>query len=516
MKGMGNLTVFAVVVILLVVGTYAAGLWTLPGVIPSGCRIMKPVWGYYACEIDPTPVSWENQIFSTATAPEHYIYACTNQDVAVNGMQTPTGTYVSCISNLFYTSSVTAQANCQICQGLVCESQVVKQGQSLLLDFGDRVDCTLHGPLLGSFEYRFIAQYKQKQLVYHDWFGFESETKGVGCDLRSVLPPSEWDKLPQGSKVSMDIGERQNFVVGWTDVASIGNYFTHPTYGDVVCTPQHSLYTLNAFNVIDEAGESGIYYDQAGNCYLVPSENPVGIVECCPGETLVGYTCNTEGKWVPISQGECCIGELCTAIHCPGSGAEYCDISEHKVHRYICRSSDGMCIDELNQYAACCPPDIGCAGDEYCDAETYDCKKKEPGLIPCPFGCCTADYVDLNVYQAKDCASGLTCCPDKQCKADCGVGPPAGAGYEWVWIIILATLGLLIGYSKGAIGAGIGGIVGGIFGYLVYYFLTLPVWMQFLIGIAGVAGAGLITYALLFGGGLITIIVAYSVLRGDS
>lgn len=65
----------------------------------------------------------------------------------------------------------------------------------------------------------------------------------------------------------------------------------------------------------------------------------------------------------------------------------------------------------------------------------------------------------------------------------------------------------------GKIGAAIGGILGALLGYAIYWWTSLPWWQQLLIGIGGVAGAGILMWILLAGGGLIALAVAYSVVK---
>ena len=511
MKGYIGIAAVVVILAALIIASGYFGLYDLL-LIEEGCRIMKPVWGYYKCEKSSVPiditdfkaVGWTN-VYGT--------YYCTNSDIARNGIYAA-GQYRSC--SVSVTSPTAGSWVYKVCRGDTCDDYSGLQGgdygtHTYYLDFGEYLVVSFQSVLVGTAQFSILEQYYQKQLVYHDWFGYESETQGIGCDIRSVLTSDKWNKLPADAKLSLNLDERQNFVVGWTDLATIGNYYTHPAYGDVYCTPQRTVYKLKPYQTANEEGETGTYYDQAGNCYIIPEANPIAIppeVECCPGEIVGGFTCSSENKWVGADQGECCRGGICSAIHCPGGGSDFCDLSTHRVSRFECRESDGACVDVLDKYAECCPPDKGCSGNEYCDVMTYTCKDKPPGLLPCPFQCCVDPIVDTTYYQFKACDLGLACCPGGVCKTTCGI-EPAEPDNEYLWLIIPILLAsfALIGYlTHGILGGVIGAILGGLAGYLVFWWLSLAWWAQLLItlGLAGLGGLGL----WIFGGAIAAMITA--------
>lgn len=98
---------------------------------------------------------------------------------------------------------------------------------------------------------------------------------------------------------------------------------------------------------------------------------------------------------------------------------------------------------------------------------------------------------------------GIPYCRDKN------VPPPPPNPNPWLWVLIpgLAIILGLIGYfTRGAIIGVILAVIGGVIGYAIYWFMTLPVWMQWLIGFAGIAGAGIMIY--LFGGIIAALVVA--------
>lgn len=519
-----NAYIYGVIGIIIVLGVlflFTGGDFTFQ-IDPATCQILKPIWGYYQCEKSSVPVDIPRFV-TTPPLQNHYeTYYCTNNDVAKNGYYTGQD-FKSCAIT---TSSPTAGSWVyKVCSGIACGPYSSLQGgdyntHTSYLDFGEYAVYSYQGGI-GQINFNNNMQYFQRQLVYRNWFGQDMQVAGVGCDMRSLLPASEWDRLPANSKQSLDMDERQNFVVGWVNLPYVGNYQNHPTYGPVMCVKTstgHALYGINTYNTIDESGESGVYQDHAGNCYLVPTENPVATnpeIECCQGETLQGYACNSYGKWESIDVGECCVGGLCTAVHCPGQGAEYCDLTNHRVSKFVCQQSNGMCVDSINKYAECCPPDIGCSGDDYCDVTTYTCKKKPTGKLPCPFACCVDPIIDTTYYQEKPCPPGQECCPGGDCKETCGVEPPVEENdYLWLIIPLFAVLLGAVGVAyRGVLGGIILGIIGGIAGYVIFWFLTLPWWVQLLLGLG--LGAGAVALTWLFGGLIIAIIavIAREVLK---
>lgn len=187
--------------------------------------------------------------------------------------------------------------------------------------------------------------------------------------------------------------------------------------------------------------------------------------------------------------------------------------------------TEAKCVGNMCSYAdtpvGCCIIS-DCPSGYFCNSE-YACQKSQAEPADCPYDCCDAR---TNVYDAdfkqKYCPSQIPyCCPDHHCAAfreDCGWVPPSPDGdanaWLWLWIPILALLFGAIGYKLGSlIGAIIGGIVGGIVGYLVYSFFSLPWIVQLLIGIGGIAGAGILIYIMLFGGGLVALAVVYSAVK---
>jgi hypothetical protein len=507
----GQTAYYAIAIIAVLAVAFAAtGGWQQMGLIDTGCRIMKPVWGFYKCEVASVPVDYVTEnVYVNALSTEYRRYDCNNLDIARNAIQVG-GQYRSCAI------SVTNPAGGGNWDYMICMHECtpyMKAGpnyggttETVGLDFGEYIKIRYNGPLFGSLTYPTVGQYKQKQLVYHDWYGYESETQGIGCDIRAVLPYTEWLKLPKDSLLSLNIDQRQNFVVGWIDLPVVGNFYTHPLHGDVICTPNHVLYKVKPYTVANAAGEAGIYEDNAGNCYLIPETNPVeSNVDCCPGEVIGGYTCNNANELVGVVEGECCRGGICTALYCPGGGSEFCDLSSHTVSKFECRESDGACVDTLNKYAECCPPDIGCGGNQFCDAETYTCKDKPIGLIPCPRECCTADTIDLTYYQEHLCAGGLECCPGGYCAESCDGIPEQDL--TWLLIPVLAALLGIVGYyASGVPGAIILGILGGVIGYLVYWVSQLAWWAQILLAL-GLGGLGVLGIYL-FAGTISAIIIA--------
>jgi hypothetical protein len=186
-----------------------------------------------------------------------------------------------------------------------------------------------------------------------------------------------------------------------------------------------------------------------------------------------------------------------------------CDWSTQKVKENYCNLGTHKC--GVRETPVECCYDTNCAEGYYCDSD-YKCKEKVTPKTECPYECCVREPL----YFDKNCAQDMQCCPGHQCKYNCNDVPPKPKQNPWLWLIIPAFIALfaLVGYAAmDYIGAGIGGIVGGMMGYVIYWFLTLPWWGQWLIAIGLGAGGAIIIYILLFGGGLITLALFYSIIK---
>jgi hypothetical protein len=398
--------------------TAKTSLSILPFEVAPTCRIIKPTWGFYKCEKSSVENSIPKIIQTSGSNSGYGWFRCDYSDVA--------GTYQAC---RFYVDQLTTSENklyYKICSGDPCDitsttditGTLTARGQEIKINFGQVITFMVQGywPGWNTYSAQITEAYYKKQLIYHDWFGYESLTKGIGCDIRAILPSTDWNKLPKDSKTSLQMDERQNFIVGYIDLPVLGNYFTHPTYGDVVCTQQHQLYKIKLYQTATDPNTIGTYTTQNNVCYYTTEANSVANVECCPGETLTGYTCSNEGKLVPVDKGVCVRGGISSAQLCPGGGGYYCDITTHKAWASsTCDVNTGNCISQGQKYASCCPPSTGCAGDQYCDAVDYTCKAKPSGVIACPYECCPSDWAS---YQTKLCSSNKKCC-NGVCKDSC-------------------------------------------------------------------------------------------------
>lgn len=520
-----------IVVIFGAIFVFASGFIDIPSLeftsFESGCRIMKPVWGFYKCEqssntvaISGTVTSPTKNVFDPISAIRYKSFYCNLNDIVPNAIAKSGGGFASCSvttdsSNMF--TGVVADLYYKTCTGSACSQywRVPHIGHTVYLDFGEYVVYQDAGTVWGELTFAFTMNYYQKQLIYHDWFGFETQTKGVGCELGSVLGSVDYSKLPKDAKLSMDIDERLNFVVSWIDLAMVGNVFDSPKYGDdLICTPQRQFYKIKTFEIATQPDESGSYYDKGGNCYMIPEASPVASVECCPAEQLPGgYSCNLDGEKVSLDKGECVIGGIASAINCAGGGGYFCDLGTHNAYSgSTCNSATGMCEYIGTQYAECCPPDKGCAGDQYCDIDTFKCKTKDVGLFPCNSICCDPEYHPN--HQEKKCTTGI-CCPNSNTCAESL--DKCGAVFfieeiNWFAIIIsllafgfITSLGLFLKNKKYLI---VTGIVGAGVGYLIYWFLTLPWWASLLLTIGIVGGGIAILYVLMTLGILSVLVIA--------
>ena len=372
------------------------------------CRIIKPTWGFYKCEKSSVIANDGAGVRTTLQTggflvPAYAWGRCDYLDIA--------GRYQACNFHVDQSTS-NVGVSYKICSGNPCDisdiggASKLYPGQDIKLDFGQIIAFALPGQIVGTISAQITNSYYTKNLVYHDWFNYETLSKGVGCDIRSLLPYSEWSELPIDAKTSLQLDERQNFIVGMTDLTVIGNYFTYNGQ-DVICTQQHQIFKISQYQTATDPSTQGKYTTTGGACYYTAEANPIATVECCPGETVAGKTCDNTGHWVGLDKGVCVRGGIASVQLCPGNGAAFCDINTHQAFSgSTCDANTGNCNAQGSRYAACCPPTSGCPGDQFCDSD-YTCKPKPTGLVTCNYECCPASWT---TYQTKNCANGKQCC----------------------------------------------------------------------------------------------------------
>lgn len=251
-----------------------------------------------------------------------------------------------------------------------------------------------------------------------------------------------------------------------------------------------------------EYGDKTVDGRVIGQCGVVAVQNAG---ECCQNSdcgSIGTYYCdwdsaNNRGTCEPIEDDteiECRYDYDCSQT---GTGCR-----DRKLYSVECVNN--KCVFESEDVGCCSILD--CPSGYFCNFD-YECQLSQEEERECPFECCDQEYNPEDYYyKHRPCPSAApVCCPDHSCALtleDCAGGGGGGGDegdWNWIWIIILAALGAAIGYALGdLIGAAIGGILGGIAGFAVYWFLSLAWWQQWLLGIGGIAGGGIMIY--LFGG----------------
>lgn len=314
----------------------------------------------------------------------------------------------------------------------------------------------------------------------------------------------------------------------WGNVNPLGQYLSQ----DVICSPSKGLIKIEEVGTLDGTG------------YFVPTQRlqQPNFFCCSHGDCLAyGIDYNCVDYSCQKIQGYCN-----SDLQCQPQGGEmqdancYKDRTTGKFYEWYggCDLTTNTCKTPTTTEVACCP--------SYCSQWGQWCDKKngcKDAIIPkpdCPSGFCC----DGVTHQKQGCASGLQCCTTADphvgvCQESCGnlcleKGQPCDlspgeccpglecsggflgligkicqepiVNWNWVWIIILALIGSGIGYVVGKWkGAILLGILGGVIGFLYYWFTTLAWWQQWLLGIGGVVGGGLMVY--LFGGAILAFVV---------
>lgn len=508
-----------IVAVLLLAGTNLAGMWSLPGTItPIYCQYFE----YIGCVENPIPTTYQvqsNQMFLCPTTATR----CEVQGAGTHNINPP---YIGedCVYGTF---------NVPICDRKVgnCNYQcTLSPGQWFVnypfseqplirvyeakLSWCGTSPCAFSStisPVQGSSGCNFVASQVGIYNTVYDENGnlIDPNNQGIYTVPQGV---SYQYTSPAFRRIC---GNQEEWCDTGLDCANQHTYkiqINNEWYGVEFASGQMQFYgCINTGNIC--------VYPSVGNniddCLQYNERSWCGVtqftgVECLPGTDSCGpnAACQATGptsfECVPYQSVECNYDWEC-------GQAISCDRVEKELKQPYC--NNGMC-DTIDTPVDCCY-DSDCADGYYCDSD-YSCKQEVTPKVECPYSCC----IDEMRYFDKPCPPGQeTCCGDHTCAPSvelCNVPPSGDEGnWNWVWIIILAVLLGSVGYlAAGEVGAIIGGIAGGIAGYAVYWFMSLALWQQWLIGIAGVAGAGILLYVMIFGGGFLAVLALIVAMRG--
>lgn len=438
------------------IGIYALSNFGLFQVLPLGCKIIKPTWGYFECVKSQTPISeqfsYQSQggIFSTTT----YEISCNKADMVPEGFGSITSSFSQrpATCKIVFTQTLGAK-NWKWCMpNIGCNSlNWNKPPNEVYLAYGESLRFDIVQPLYGTNVVAGNLNYYAKQLYRITWSG-RKDLLGKGCDIRNLLPSSEWNKLPKDAELSLRVGQTINFIDTFIEVPTTGNYYNY-NGKTVVAEPSGNKYNLYEINLYQQATpqQIGKYESKNGACYYTLGSF-VAQVDCLPGQTFQGMTCGSDFKWHTLDKGQCIRGGIASDAYCPGGGF-YVDPTTKTISKYTCNVNTGNCDVVWQKKVECYPGKIICPADKVCDIATYTCISTPQQLAQCPYDWCPAG----SGYQQKDCPPGLQPCPDFTCKESCsGVksiipgqesGQPVGGQKTFsFWNLLWAGLASLLSF----------------------------------------------------------------------
>jgi hypothetical protein len=485
------------------------------------CKVIQPTWAYYECVKSSSPVDeqyYQQSSGGTWSTTGPYEIRCDRVDMVPEGYAT-TSTYSgrTATCKIYFVKSqgqswkfCMPNVGCQdIGYGNLYGKPVPADGSTIYLAYGESLQFWLTQPLTGVNVVQATISYYQKQLYRSTWTG-RRDLIGIGCDMRTLLPASEWAKLPIGATVSLAIGETVNYIDTFIELPTTGNILNYKGT-DVVASPttggKYDLYKIVLYQQATPT-QPGTYSSQAGYCYYIPGEK-VATVDCIPGQQGIGMVCSNDFTWTTLDKGVCIRGGIAYDALCPGQGT-YIDKVNNKIIYYKCNVDTGNCDIVGEKSIQCYPEQIPCPAGYVCDVGTYTCVPAPQQLMPCPYEWCPEGMG----YIKKDCPAGLQPCPDFTCKQLCGgVTPiiPQGPytpgitpGFKFNWNYLWAFLAGLLSFliigqkdikEKNWIGLIIAGIVGVVVGFAVFFILENLV--KILIGgVLGLIFGGIILYFL--------------------
>lgn len=533
---MNKLFAIPVVAAVFIAALLLSGTWTLPGEIGVPERyILEPQFGFYECEFDQHLETYSISLIDRGTFYEGDIYC------PANGRNCRLGARVCCDGILCGSTYNYVDLTKRYTSGILGESRSVRVtfsgsgdcanvfypegGGSFITGEGLQIYNTKGGFGATIRTYGMLT-YDAYRLVQEPHNGGKYVINPVSCTLPltrvkqvqdQIVPEicvdgcESWGKInrPTGEN-TLDFGEIWNYLGGY-NLAPIEMGVTDPNTGEFVyCEPSGSQGILKSFITFET---------EAGTTYYVP-DTMIRYVGCCPGQTYLGQVCDSSTlEWRQTNEYNCDI--FGTISGCPGAGNWVVDPSDPARQRIMratgCDSNNG-CI--MTRMTVECTSDTQCPTGESCiNWECVDVNPP-PWRPTCGNGICeagendplTEHYCPADCNLLPECGDGVCNVGENQgnCPSDCGVA----LDFNMIWILIFAVLLGAVGYGAGGkTGTVIGAIMGGLIGYAIYWFLSLPWWAQLLFGIFGVAGAGLLTYVLLFGGGAIALLAVYAAWR---
>lgn len=187
----------------------------------------------------------------------------------------------------------------------------------------------------------------------------------TSCDL-SCPQQGVRQKLVSTEKNVLGFLETAPYLEYWESI----DYNLNAQGGATIYNDESNTFCL-AGNVYN-AGEVTL---ENGRTYIYPETATRQVKECCPGAVIRGTTedkiCQNDYTFKTISKSTAisCMSD----IQCPGGGQVSVQQSgtEYVSSYWSCRNS--QCVQSTPREVECLPPDTGCAVDQICDAQTFQC-----------------------------------------------------------------------------------------------------------------------------------------------
>lgn len=347
MKGKGTLPMVGIIgfIALLAIATNPGILTNINLGSTSGCNVLLPQYANYEC----LEGAGDKRTYTDSDGYGCNIGVHCVDDYCDYSNMNP-------ISDCIITSEVDAL----FIQVSGRPSQQLNYGQSVVVTAGELFKTSRIG---GGIKFR--SEYDNIYLRYENTVTGRVDTAD-GCDLSSQDIPYEQTRyLPRGTNKKMTVGESENYIAGFEAFPIYGNTLNYQ--GKLAICERKADTTA----IIYEA--ENIVTDGAG-CFFYPGQI-MDYVDCCPGTTFQGVTCNDNFEFVsvdePVNVG-CCRNGICTAVNCPGQGGWY--YVGYDAYKYDCTDyGDCVIIDEKSIE---CYYDSDCSSGLSCDRGTNKCVDK--------------------------------------------------------------------------------------------------------------------------------------------
>jgi hypothetical protein len=471
-------------------------------------RFLVPILGRIACEpVDGVGVqSISTDVVSGSTKT---VVCGDNENSDKCEIKAKCGPYTFAVSEKIY-----YRVNAEETWHLGCSDKPADY-ECLLktINAGDKIEVWCKGGVPEYGPGTIIEYFEPYKLYRHDGGGrFEvwHETGFYSCDLQYLSQEVKSQLCYEGFAESIDgpkihcediastlvpFGTWKNYVAHWSDGPYDLNVNEYAYGGQTVFCSAGVLYSIGEITLSDM-------------CYNYP-ETYIATVSCCPGDMSENAYCGDTFEWIPINVGDCvtdadcpigyscidadCIYQEMTCIsdlECMGGGKFSCNYDDVPLTATRWGCLNGVCQQAETIPVECCPPAVNCPTGQLCNAETFQCEGGTGGKMECGDGVCSRPFEN-----------------EISCPTDCGTLMDNTHLMTYLVIaLITIIMAILVGKLSGfgPVGYFLGGCLGLIVSLILWYFLNLPVWVYWLIGLVGIGGL----YIFIAIGGLAAVLTA--------